>query len=205
MRSVVALTLVALVGGCDEIWDIDHIGYVEKRDAAAAVDAAVDGFTVDACPADYFVLPNITTSKYRIIDATLAAWDQSNDCNDDAVGLTHLAIARDDVELTAIHTALSLSGHMYWWGGGVQAGTIDDADGWIWFDDVAIAPSAWAGIEPNDGDGTEDQWEQFVAFDSAQPTGIVDFRGALGQRALCECDGVGMGGQAQTAVMLNTD
>jgi len=191
---VVALLLVT---GCADLWNIE---YVESIDAGPA-DAS---FEPDReCPSDY-QLALFAGSRYRITPDSFAAWDDSDDCNDDKVGITHLAVAQTRTELDNLIDALGPTGIGSWWLGLVQrAGAATPNDGWIWVTGETVDPALWDGpSEPNDGDGTENATEQFGDIIS-NVRGLIDYDGSGGKRALCECDGRAMSAEAKTAIELS--
>ena len=90
--------LLALAG-CDDLFNLEHIDPQSDGPAVHAFDPDVD------CPEGYD-LALFAGSRYRVSDDTLAAYDSSDDCNDDKPGFTHLAVAPTAPELTALHDSL---------------------------------------------------------------------------------------------------
>ncbi|HEY5921057.1 MAG TPA: hypothetical protein VIV11_05270 [Kofleriaceae bacterium] len=190
MRVVVVLLLAA----CDQTWNLDHV------DPPLPFDPDVN------CPTDYdlTLFPVAPDSRYRVTGNTFAAWDSSDDCNDDTDGLTHLAVAATDEELAALREALIVKGQVRWWLGAVQpaVGVSMPLDDWLWVNDMQILKTLWAASpqEPDDVDGVEqDHREQFAVIEEARP-GLVDIDGAFGNRAVCECDGDSLGDAARAAI-----
>jgi hypothetical protein len=200
-RAVVVVAAAGGFTGCDDIFNIEKIGDARTHD-----DAALDAFTIESCPAEYN-LSFTAGSRYRLLLAPYSVWLQSDDCIDDLFGRTHLAVVDTPAEMVALHAAVDARTPMLWFVGAVQAPTATElGQGWLWFNDNALAATDWNpnGVEPNDGDFTEDRWEQFGALQKGE-LGLVDYRGALATEALCECDGLAIGPQAKMAVDLNRE
>jgi hypothetical protein len=192
MRIVVWLLVLA---GCDDLFNLEHID--PQRDGAA-----LDAFDPDVdCPQGYD-LALFAGSRYRVTESSYAAYDSSDDCNDDKLGFTHLAVAPTNAEVTALHDSLIAKGFGRWWLGGVQpaAGVTDPIQGWLWVTGEPVDVGQWAIGEPNDGDADEqDHIEQFMFIDETVP-GLVDLLGSFGNRALCECDGRPVTEEARIAI-----
>lgn len=157
---------------------------VEKPDAANV-------FDYGTCPASY----NITTipgpTRYRLISAGHPAWEQSDACNADMPGMTHLAVLETMTELmnvsTFVNSPADTAPGQQVWVGGVQLRTaMTPSAGWLGFDGAALI-NAWDPGEPNDGSNEDDHSEQFIFLEMARR--LADRPGNTGLGALCECDG----------------
>ena len=190
--KVVALLLLA---GCATVFDLEHVVLVDAGPADATFDPA------RGCPMEY-QLALFPGSHYRFTSSSLALWDSSDDCNDDAQGVTHLAAAQTRAELDALIAAVVQSGIGTVWTGHVQApGATTPSDRWIWTTGESVDPALWAPGEPNDTEGIEDTQEQ--AGDIAGGvSGLLDYNQGFGKRALCECDGREIASEAKTAIDL---
>jgi hypothetical protein len=177
--------------------------------ATGAPDAAFD---FAACPGTYnTALPGLpaqpTPSRYRLIITGGPAASQSDLCNNDMVGATHLVVLDSMEELVAVaalvdNAANNAITHNSVWVGGVQSNTAKSpSDAWLGFDDQPLIPR-WATGEPNDGGGTEDHGEQFVLVLRAKPY-LTDATRNTSSGALCECDGRPVGPLAAEAIAAN--
>jgi hypothetical protein len=196
---VVALLLLV---GCDDLWNLER---VPPADSALMRDALVHDTGFDPaidCPPTYD-LPLFSGSRYRITDNSYSAWDTSDDCDDDTNGRTHLASAQTRQELDTLIQSLIAKGYGRWWLGAVQpaAGVTLPLDGWLWLTGEPIAPTLWTAGEPNDSDGleTNDHVEQFALIQDNRD-GLIDLAGMFGNRGLCECDGLAVSEDAQSAL-----
>ncbi|HEY5945683.1 MAG TPA: C-type lectin domain-containing protein [Kofleriaceae bacterium] len=188
----VGLTLL-LLASCDQTWNLDHI---DERDAAPhAFDPAAD------CPTSYD-LAFIAGSRFHIVQTGRTAWNASDACVADSSGLTHLAVAPTREELDALIGALTSRADGRWWIGAVQPTTATaPGDGWLWATGEAIDAALWLSpIEPNDGNGIEDDHEDQFGFIEASTTGLIDAQGLTVLRYLCQCDGRPMSNDARTAL-----
>jgi hypothetical protein len=200
----IAVWLVALAG-CDDLFNLDHIDH--KPHDAALVDAAADA-TSDAafdrerdCPVNYD-LALFAGSLYRITADSPFAWDAHDECNADKPGFTHLAAAQTQQELSALHASLVAKNLGIWRLGAVQPVAVTmPIEGWLWVTGEPVDMVMWTALEPNDGNGLEDDHsEQFAIISAQAEDRMIDLAGNLGHRAVCECDGRGVSPDAQTAV-----
>jgi hypothetical protein len=189
-----ALILVA-VAGCDATWNLDHVPEPAARDSHT-FDADTD------CPASY-TLRLHPGSRYRVSEELATAWAQSDTCNADSSGLTHLVALETTDELAAAQTALGARSMYRWWVGAVQGPTAQTPiDAWIWVTGTPVT-MGWATDEPDDLDFTETNHQEQFAFIQADVAGMVDIYGTEMYTALCECDGVPMSAEAATIIDIN--
>jgi hypothetical protein len=162
-------------------------------DATSGTSAAPDdAFTFAECPASYDVaLPG--PSHYRLIKEGHRAWEQSDACNRDVVGATHLVVVENLQELTDIanfvdSTTAGIAGDAVWIGGVQRPTAATPRDAWYGFDG-ALLFDGWGAQEPNDHGGDEsDHEEQFVKIQKTRHY-FTDSSGNESDGALCECDG----------------
>ncbi len=181
---------VALVAGC---------GFQSALPAPDGNSGA--SFDVAQCPASYSVaLPG--PSRYRLIAAGNPAWIQSDACNADLPGVTHLVVLDSMQELSAVTALLDATSGIALdalWIGAVQPRTVSRADeGWLAFDGQPMI-SQWAANEPNDGTTETDHTEQFARLERARRA-LVDAPGNDSNGALCECDGRPLAASAASAI-----
>jgi hypothetical protein len=174
--------IVIALAGCDELWSLDHVTPLD----VLAFDPAVD------CPASYDVALPVAGSRYRLIQTPERAWVQSDLCNADAPGKTHLVVLDDSnaLEAVGVHDELVTRHQFRWWIGAVQRRVaITPSDHWLWITGGSVAGGWNVPVEPDDADMIEsDHFEQFVVFEEAYQ-GLIDITGHDGYNALCECDG----------------
>jgi hypothetical protein len=167
----------------------------------ASIDASIDAsFDVSLCPASYNLnlqLPG--PSRYRLIFIGQTAGIQSDDCNDDLPGATHLVVLETMAEVIAIgnlvDTTTGIAGDDVWIGGVQLRNSPDPGANWLGFDGAPLI-DAWAAGEPDDDTG-EGNNEQFVKVARTRNY-LVDIEGTEPNGAVCECDGKPV---AQNAVL----
>lgn len=171
---------VALVAGCG-FQTAGHSG-------GKGGEPASDDFDVAKCPESYDA-PIAGPSRYRLINDGRPAWVQSDACDADLPGATHLVVLETMAELLAvgafIDNASGIAQNV--WIGGVQLrGSVLATENWFGLDGAPLI-GGWATNEPNDGT-REDGGEQFVKIERSRHY-FVDITGFENDGALCECDG----------------
>jgi len=162
------------------------------------------GYDYALCPASYNVqLPG--PSRYRLLPAGHPAWEQSDACNADLPGATHLVVLDTIPELLSVSAfvdnPVTITAANAVWIGGVQLRTaVQAGDGWLRFDGAPLT-EGWNSGEPNDGT-VEDHGEQFVSLERGQRY-LADKPGATNSGALCECDGKPIAQNAADAILSN--
>ena len=158
-------------------------------------DADTGGSSTLVCPASYDVRGLPGPSRYRLIKTGHPAWEQSDACNQDMPGATHLAVIETAKELADIDAymrpGLGAEGDSLWIGAVQPPTAISPGDGWIGFDGAPLF-NGWGGSEPNDHtDNNEtNHEEQFIRVTRTSPkTYFIDDGGDKSFGALCECDG----------------
>jgi hypothetical protein len=155
----------------------------------------MSGATFDyaRCPASYQAAL-LGPSRYRVLGDGHRAWEQSDTCNLDLPGATHLVILETADELARVAGFLAHANdgiaHNSLWVGGVQRRTTTrPGESWIGFDGAPLLDS-WNNGEPNDdgGSGENDHKEQFAMIEHNHD-GLADAAGNISGGALCECDG----------------
>ncbi len=183
------LAVVWLLAGCDVVFQLS------PRVPDAALDA---GFDTALCPSTYDVPLVNQQSRYRVIKIGNAMWSQSDDCDNDLPGATHLVALDDLEEIAAVRAYLeALPDNLQAWVGAVQRSNAAAPDAaWITTGDAAL-PSYWCRpAEPNDGGSQpESGREQFAWVESNSPC-FIDSPGQNSHGALCECDGKPIGASA---------
>jgi hypothetical protein len=160
---------------------------------------------VSQCPTSYVQLPG-EKSRYRIIEAGGRFGSHSDDCTDDLLGATHLAVVDTLAELDQLEMAIDAVSNLdeeKAWLGGVQPRDQNTAiDGWLWATGAPVLPTLWDGGEPNDeGDGEDDE-ENYAGIER-QRDGLVDFPSDETFGAVCECDGKPLDAAAAAAIDAN--
>lgn len=159
---------------------------------ASTDDADPSIFDPTTCPNSY-TIPGLT-SRYRIIIDGHEAWEQAADCADDIAGTTHLAVLDSTAELVAIQSAVDLSsagiaGNQLWIGAVQLRDQLSPGAGWLGFDGNPLISNVFRNPpEPNDGNNSEDNDEQFARITKTQ-TQLTDDAGGGSFGAVCECDG----------------
>jgi hypothetical protein len=197
VRIAVALLLVA---GCDRLFALEHIPPGGPGDAPFDTPPA-DAFDPDLqCPATY-TLALWPGSRFRIVTPEVAPWTASDDCNDDLVGATHLAVAPTSDKLAVLVGKLVMQNDTRWWLGAVQPLSVNAVtEHWLWVTGEPVDVSLWGPNEPDDVDGLEiDHFEQFGAIDTVR-SGMFDYPATTPNRALCECDGRAFTDEARVAI-----
>jgi hypothetical protein len=181
---------ILLVAGCGFQSPAATNGTGGGEGTPAAPDA---GFDYASCPANYNVTALPGPSRYRLIASGHRAWEQSDDCNNDAPAATHLVVIETPDELAAVRAFASnpgvgLAGSGLYLGGVQLKTATTPSDAWLGFNGAPLI-NGWGGGEPNDSGGDEsNHQEQFVMM--AQASGFfVDVGGNETFGALCECDG----------------
>ena len=149
-------------------------------------------FDYARCPGSYNVsLPG--PSRYRLITAGHPVGEQSDACNQDLPGATHLVVIETPKELTDVEAFVrnlgpGTAGNALWIGGVQRRTAVLPSDAWLGFDGNPLI-HGWGGGEPNDKGGGESQHdEQFVKMQKDKPY-FIDATGTDAIGALCECDG----------------
>lgn len=194
---VIGIVVLAGCGFQSQASAADAVGPGQPIDAQVVPDAvpevdAVASFDYARCPGSYTAaLPGPT--RYRVLIDGHRAWEQSDACNADLPGATHLVILETAAELHAVEdfleTASAGIARNSLWIGGVQRSTAtrpDDA--WLGFDGAPL-PALWANNEPQDGGGTENDHREQFAMLEGKHDGLSDLDGNTNSGALCECDG----------------
>ena len=177
----VALIVIALAG-CDDLFNLEHIDRVDGGSDAA-------GFDLSKCPSTYNLVL-IDSSRYRVLTAPDRAWVQSDLCNADSAGFTHVAVLETSVEAVAAQAELDKLQQFRWWIGAVQdRSAVNPGDGWIWLTGEPLMSGWDAPVEPDDADMIElDHLEQFAVIQQGH-VGLIDIAGHDIYTAICECDG----------------
>ena len=157
-----------------------------------SLDANASG-SDSTCPVNYDLnIPG--PSRYRLIADGHRAWEQSDACDQDMQGMTHLAVIETPQELEDVRTFLKNPGSGLatggiWIGAVQRMSATSPRDGWLGFDGADLF-NGWGGTEPNDGlDNNEnDHSEQFVVMEKGLSF-FIDIPGNSTFSALCECDG----------------
>lgn len=186
---------VAVVAGC---------GF--ETPAPLGTKAGVDqgaGFDAATCPASYrAALPG--PSRYRLITAGAPAWVQSDLCNLDLPGATHLVVLETMPEVVAVSGLVDATGgiarNAVWIGGVQEIRALTPRDNWLGFDGQPLI-DAWHTGEPNDG-SIEDHREQFVQIQLGRRY-FTDSAGTDSNGALCECDGKSLPSNVIDAITSN--
>ena len=173
-------------------------------DTGGALPAPDASFDFASCPEGYTtVLPG--PSRYRLISTGGRAGDQSDGCNRDAPGATHLVVLDSMAEIVAVAALVdgapdnSITHNAIWVGGVQLRSATNPADQWLGFDDKPLIDQ-WAPNEPNDGGGNEfDHGEQFVLVERGRHY-LTDASGNTQSGALCECDGKPVAAMAAAAI-----
>lgn len=181
------------------IFFIAGCGFESQVNAIDAAPAEHDADTPDPsiqCPASYDIAFS-GPSRYRLIKAGHPVWEQSDTCNQDMAGATHLVTIETDTEFANIKSFANNLGmgtaNDSFWTGGVQLNTAAAlSSDWLGFDGMHLF-NGWDGSEPNDGnkDGNNnenDHEEQFIRI-AKTALYFIDTAGNLNYGALCECDG----------------
>jgi hypothetical protein len=195
-----ALWIIILIAGC---------GFHSPPGTATASDAApgTDNPGSGQCPASYNVsatkLPG--PSRYRLIIDGHRAWEQSDDCNDDLPGSTHLVVIETKIEFddisAYIRPGLGTAGDSVWIGAvQLPIAAAVGAD-WLGFDGNPLF-NGWGGSEPNDNNDNNElnHDEQFVRMTRTQPPYFIDDGGQKNYGAICECDGKPIAATVATAI-----
>jgi len=179
-----------LVAGCG----FQSPAATNGTDGGEGTPAAPDaGFDDASCPVSYSVTAIPGPSRYRLIVNGGRAWEQSDACNQDLQGATHLVVIDSPPELTAVkafvqNPGAGLAGNALWIGGVQPITATTPSDGWIGFDGKPLI-NGWGGGEPNDrGNDESNHEEQFVKMQPDKAY-FIDTAGTDILSALCECDG----------------
>lgn len=193
------VTWIALLVGCgfqSPIAATDGTG--------GASDAPDAGFDYALCPASYNVQLS-GPSHYRLISTGHPAWEQSDACNQDFAGATHLVVIETPQELADVEAFVKnlgpgTAGNALWIGGVQLKTAISPSEGWLGFDGNPLI-NGWAAPEPNDRGGNEiEHDEQFVKTQKDKPY-FIDTSGTEAIGALCECDGKPVAASATAAIL----
>lgn len=202
-RYIVALALA--LAGCDFSLRAGGIDGGVVADAQGG-EAPIDAFVPPVCPPSYSV--TIGSSKYAITPTNRMMWTQSDLCDADAPGSTHLVILETIGEAMALRAQLLLQpaqpqGSRYFIGAVQDPMASGVEAGWITFAGAPLDPALWSNfgtnlVEPDDnGNLVEDGEEQIAVFDLTVTQGyLVDLSGRGNSGAVCECDGRSVAPQA---------
>jgi len=157
-------------------------------------DATPGPFDYARCPASYTNDDLPGPSRYRLIPDGHRAWEQSDACNGDLSGATHLVILETAAEVSRVAALVDQPrmgiAHSAVWVGGVQRATATQPGAaWLGFDGAPLI-DLWDDGEPNDDghSGEADHREQFAMIEHHN-TALEDTDGRIAAGALCECDG----------------
>jgi hypothetical protein len=169
-------------------------------DAHVFMDApAVTPFDPTQCPTDY-TNNTITASpntRYKILGDMATLKTQSDECNADHPGWTHLVVLDTVLEAQQIHS--HMGGNFYYVGAVQPAGQATPGAGWLQLNGDAVPPELWQVGQPNDNGNTEDNEQNFTAVDDS--TGLMnDVNGIFQYQAVCECDGQAISAAALAAL-----
>ena len=173
----------------------------EFLDAHVFMDApAVTPFDPAMCPADY-TNNTITASpntRYKILSDMATVKAQSDECNADHPGWTHLAVLDTVQEAQQIHS--HMGGNFYYVGAVQPVSQATPNSGWLQLTGAAVPSAMWQTGQPNDnGGGIETNAQNFAAVDDS--SGLMnDVNGAFQYQAVCECDGLAISAAALTAL-----
>jgi hypothetical protein len=184
---------IVVIAGC---------GFESQAGTAGTIDAAPtapDAASPDApaslqCPASYNVTALPGPTRYRLIQDGHRAWEQSDACNKDQPGATHLVVIETLMEFNDvsayIRPGLGTAGDSVWIGAVQLVTATSPGDAWLGFDGKPLF-NGWGGSEPNDNSNNDESnhEEQFVRMTRTQPPFFIDAKGDDNYGALCECDG----------------
>jgi hypothetical protein len=164
-------------------------------DAHAVLDAHVvmdgpgpDPFDPAMCPVDY-TNNTITASpntRYKILTDMAPVITQSNECNGDHPGWTHLAVLDTVQEAQQINA--HMGGYFYYVGAVQPAGQAMPGDGWLQLTGAPVPAEMWQPSQPNDNGNAENDEQNFASVDDS--SGLMnDVARGYQYRAVCECDG----------------
>ncbi|HET9987878.1 MAG TPA: hypothetical protein VFQ65_05145, partial [Kofleriaceae bacterium] len=158
------------------------------HDGHVFVDAPPDPFDPALCPPAY-TNNTITASpntRYKILTDMATLPNQSNECNADHPGWTHLIVLDTVQEAQQIHT--HMAGNFYYVGAVQPKDQATPATGWLQLTGAVVPSELWQVAQPNDNGNAENNEQNFVAVDDS--TGLMnDVNGAFQYQAVCECDG----------------
>jgi hypothetical protein len=159
--------------------------------ADAMVDAMADA-PLAACPIDYTITVNGSTSRYRISSTNATFAQHHASCNDDLVGKTHLAVFDTLNELDQVTALLTQvvqpNGGRFYVGAVQMPNQLTTSAGWLQFTGGAVPSNMWGMGHPEDNDNSElEHDQQLAALDSGQR--MNDVSGDVFYGSVCECDG----------------
>jgi len=173
----------------------------------APTDLAIDSFVPPVCPPAYTL--TIGSSKYAVTATNRMAWTQSDLCNGDLPGSTHLASLDTVGEAMQLRAQLLVQptqpvGSRYFVGAVQDPLATTVGAGWVTFAGQPVDLALWSnfgvnGVEPDDnGNLVEDREEQLAVIDLTVTSGyLVDLSGLGNSGAVCECDGIPIASVAQ--------
>jgi hypothetical protein len=162
-------------------------------DAKVFLDAPPDApFDPEAqCPAEYAIALNdvVSTSRYRLIAASLDWPLHQTDCADDLVGATHLVVFEEVLEAQQLGALVAVPG-TFLVGYFQELNQATVGAGWhtLTGDDVAGNSTIWAVGQPNDDGGGENNAQNRGFVGGGSPL-IQDGPASFDAPAVCECDG----------------
>ncbi|HET7501563.1 MAG TPA: hypothetical protein VFK02_11185 [Kofleriaceae bacterium] len=170
---------------------------LDESAPSSALDAAFD---FASCPASYNI--NLQgPSRYRLIPTGGALGTQSDLCDQDKVGATHLVVFDSLPEVNAVAALVdstTIASDAIWIGAVQLRAAARPDEMWISFDDQPLMDQ-WFDNEPNDGGGHEDHGEQFAVIMKNRHY-FTDVARIFNAGALCECDGKPVGPTATAAI-----
>jgi len=149
---------------------------------------AVTPFDPAMCPAGY---SNTTISaspntRYKILTSMATLKMQSDLCNADHPGWTHLIVLDTVLEAQQIHS--HMNGNFYYVGAVQPPNQASPATGWLQLTGADVSTDLWQQFQPNDNNNSESNEQNFAAVDDS--TGLMnDVNGTFQYQAVCECDG----------------
>lgn len=167
------------------------------QDGDRAFDPAAD------CPPGYtLALPStMATSRYRVIDTAVLAWDGFAMCEAEDAAIAHAMSIGSMTELTELTAAVGTAVQIRFYIGGVQDPTATTPGAlWVNFDGTTLLDGAWytPEAEPNDlDDGDETDHEQQLLIIDKTLLYLHDAVGNTPYGAICECDGAAVAASAR--------
>ena len=125
------------------------------HDGHAFMDAAPpDPFDPTMCPVDYSnnTITASPNTRYKILTDMATLTTQSNECNGDHPGWTHLVVLDTVREAQQIHS--HMGGNFYYVGAVQPPNQATAGTGWLQLTGAAVPSDLWQVSQPNDnGDG----------------------------------------------------
>ncbi|HEY6036798.1 MAG TPA: hypothetical protein VIV58_21115, partial [Kofleriaceae bacterium] len=169
-------------------------------DAHEFLDAPVTTFDPAMCPTGYSnnTITASPNSRYKILTGMATLKMQSDACNADHAGWTHLIVLDTVQEAQQINS--HMGGNFYYVGAVQPANQASPSAGWLQLTGAAVPNALWQAGQPNDnGGGAETNAQNFAAVDDS--SGLMnDVNGAFQYQAVCECDGLPISAAALSAL-----